>query len=467
MRTQNRLKTMGGTQMIQPIRTFALLALLLAYTLPASAKLTEYTLENGMRVLVKEDHRAPVVVQQVWYRVGATYEPAGKTGVSHMLEHMMFKGTKTLKPGEFSKIISQLGGQENAFTSSDYTAYYQVVGKQHLEKVMQLESERMRHLVIDEQEFLKEREVVTEERRWRLEDQPGSKLREQFHAAAFLNSPARNPVIGWMTDIRHYRVEDLTEWYRKWYAPNNAALVVVGDVNPQEVLALAQKYYGGYKAEALPEIKPQIEIEQEGLRRIELKGNVQVPRLQMGFHVPSLLTAQDPQEVYALAVLSSLLDGGESSRLPQKLVREQKIASGVSSRYSATDRLATLFEISATPANGGDVKELEAAILSELDVLKRTLVSQEELQRVWAMDEADHVYYRDSIQAQASVLGSLVSVGLPADTLDHWIDRIRQVTPQQVQAVAKKYLHADNLTIATLYPDGKDHSNIKPYTGRL
>lgn len=453
--------------MKKEIKKFGLIALMLALATPVWAKLSEFTLDNGMRVLVKEDHRAPVVVQQVWYRVGSTYEQAGKTGLSHMLEHMMFKGTRNLAPGEFSKIVSQLGGQENAFTSTNYTAYYQVVGKQNLEKVMQIESDRMRNLVIDDDEFDKEREVVTEERRWRLEDQPRSKLNEQFNATAFLNSPARNPVIGWMTDIRNYKAQDLRDWYQKWYAPNNATLVVVGDVEPKQVLALAEKYYGPYQPEKIPQLKPQTEIQQEGLRRIELKGNTQVPTLQMGFHAPSLLTADDQREVYALSVLSSILDGGESSRLPQSLVRDQQIAAGVGAGYSATDRLDTLFELSGTPANGEDVKELEAALLAEIEKLKTTLVSQDELERVWAMDEADHVYYRDSIQAQASILGSLVSVGLPADTLDNWIENIRSVTPQEIQAVAKKYLTLDNLTIATLYPDGKDHSNLKPYTGRL
>lgn len=439
----------------------------LTLALPAHAQLSEYTLDNGMKVLVKEDHRAPVVVQQVWYRVGSTYESPGKTGLSHMLEHMMFKGTRTLQPGEFSKIVSRLGGQENAFTSSHYTAYYQVVGKQHLQKVMQLESERMRHLLIDEAEFLKERDVVTEERRWRLEDKPYSKLNEQFNATAFLNSPARNPVIGWMTDIRNYTVEDLRDWYRQWYAPNNATLVVVGDVEPQQVFNLAKQYYGAYQPETIEATKPQTEIEQEGLRRIALKGNTQVPSLQMGFHVPSLVTADNPREVYALAVLAAILDGGESSRLPQSLVRGQQLAAGVSAGYSATDRLATLFELSATPVEGDKLPVLEKALLAEIEKLKTAPVSAAELQRVLAMEEADHVYYRDSIQAQAMILGSLVSVGLPPDTLDKWIENLRSVTPDEVMAVAQKYLTQDNLTIATLYPDGKDHSNSKPYTGRL
>ncbi|WP_127471445.1 M16 family metallopeptidase [Thiomicrorhabdus aquaedulcis] len=443
---------------------FTSVSLLSAHSM---ASMTQYQLDNGMQVIVKEDHRAPVVVQQVWYKVGSTYEPVGHTGQSHMLEHMMFKGTKTLKPGEFSKIVSQLGGQENAFTSANYTAYYQVVGTPHLETVMQLESDRMRNVVIDEAEFLKERDVVTEERRWRLEDKPSSKLNEQFNATAFMSSPARNPVIGWMNDIESYTADDLRQWYRQWYAPNNATLVVVGDVEPKAVLALAKKYYGGYQPETLPTLKPQKEIEQEGIRRIELKGATQVPSLQMGFHVPSLVTAEDKNEVYALSVLSSILSGGASSRLQVSLVRNQKLAAGVSASYSATDRLSTLFELSGAPVAGHSVSALEEALLAEVEKLKTQLVSQDELERVWAMDEAQHVYHQDSIQAQASIIGALVSVGLPANTYDDWIENLRKVTPQMVQAVAKKYLVRDNLTVATLYPDGKDHSNIKAYTGRL
>ncbi|MGM0541517.1 MAG: M16 family metallopeptidase [Pseudomonadota bacterium] len=455
-------------------KTWVMAALLSVLSLPGLASklptISEYQLDNGMKVVVKQDHRAPVVVHQVWYKVGSTYESAGKTGLSHMLEHMMFKGTKTLEPGQFSKQVSQLGGQENAFTSANYTAYYQVVGKQHLEKVMQLESDRMRNLVIEDAEFNKERQVVIEERRWRLEDQPSSKLNEQFNATAFLNSPSRNPVIGWMTDIENYQSHDLRDWYRQWYAPNNATLVVVGDIEPQTVLALAKSYYGHYQPETILSVKPQIEIEQEGLRRIELKGATKVPSVQLGYHVPSLVTAKteaEKQEVYALAVLASILDGGSSSRLPVSLVRKQKIAASASASYNATDRLSTLFELSGTPVTGHKVSAIETALLEEVEILKTELVTQQELERIWAMEEADHVYYQDSIQAQASIIGSLVSVGLEADTLDHWIENIRKVTPQQIQVVAKKYLNRDNLTIATLFPDGKDHSGIKAYTGRL
>ena len=206
------------------------------------ASVTEFTLDNQMKVLVKQDNRAPVVVHQVWYRVGSHFEHSGKTGISHILEHMMFKGTKNLKPGEFSKIVSKMGGSENAFTSTDFTAYYQVVGKQHLSEVMRLESDRMRNIILTDEEFIKERDVVTEERRWRTEDKPSGKLYEQFKATAFMSSPAHHPVIGWMSDIRSWTAEDARNWYQQWYAPNNANLVVVGDVDHQDVYDLAKKH---------------------------------------------------------------------------------------------------------------------------------------------------------------------------------------------------------------------------------
>lgn len=427
-----------------------------AVSLPATAKVTEFTLDNQMKVVVKEDHRAPVVVHQVWYRVGSHHEHNGKTGISHMLEHMMFKGTKTRKPGEFSKIVSRLGGKQNAFTSTDFTAYYQVVGKQHLEQVMELEADRMRNIVLTDEEFATERDVVTEERRWRTEDKPTGKLYEQFKATAFMSSPARHPVIGWMSDIRNYTTEDARSLYRQWYAPNNATLVVVGDVKPDEVHALAKKYYGQYKPEKIEAPRPQIEIEQEGERRITLKGKTKTPTIYMGFHAPTLVTAQDEkqrQEVFALEVLSSILDGDDSARLTKNLVRKQQILAGAGAGYDGTDRLTTLFLFEATPSKDVSPQQAEQALWQEIDKLKTELVAEGELKRILAQSEAQYIYHQDSIQAQANVLGSLISVGLPADTLDNWVAELRKVTPQQVQAVAKKYLQKDRVTVATLLPN--------------
>ena len=422
------------------------------------ASVTEFTLDNQMKVLVKQDNRAPVVVHQVWYRVGSHFEHSGKTGISHILEHMMFKGTKDLKPGEFSKIVSKMGGSENAFTSTDFTAYYQVVGKQHLSEVMRLESDRMRNIILTDEEFIKERDVVTEERRWRTEDKPSGKLYEQFKATAFMSSPAHHPVIGWMSDIRSWTAEDARNWYQQWYAPNNATLVVVGDVDPQDVYALAKKHYGKNKPEEITAPRPQVEIAQEGERRITLKGATKTPSILMGFHAPTLVTAKDEaekQEVFALEVLSSILDGDDSARLTKNLVRKEQVVASAGAGYDGTDRLTTLFMFSATPSEGIAPEKAEAAIWQEINKLKTELVSQQELERVLAQSEAQYIYHQDSTQSQANVLGSLVSVGLPADTLDTWVDELRKVTPEQVRAVAKKYLHEDKVTVATLIPNGK------------
>ncbi len=428
--------------------------------LATPAALYETRLENGMQVIVKQDTRAPIVVHQVWYRVGANYEPSGLTGISHMLEHMMFKGTDNLAPGDFSRQVSKLGGQENAFTSSDYTAYYQVVGKAHLAQVMQMESDRMANLRLTSKTFEPERNVVKQERLWAVEDRPMSKLFEQFNATAYMNSPNRNPVIGWMTDIEHYRLDDLKHWYQKWYAPNNATLVVVGDVDPQEVVALAQQTYGVYPPRTINPPKPQLEMVQQGERRIELKEATPVPSLIMGYHVPSLVNAEDKQEVYALAVLSNILDGDDSARLNQALIRNQQIASQVGASYRPFGRLGAQFLFSGQPATGQTIETLETALHTEIERLKTKPIEAQELQRVLAQAEARHVYQQDSVQAQANMIGMMVSVGLPADTAQTWVDNLRRVTPEQVQAVANKYLQRDNLTLAVLRPNGE--TNRKP-----
>ena len=388
-----------------------------------------------------------------------------------MLEHMMFMGTKNMKSGEFSEIVSKMGGRENAFTSSDYTAYYQIIGKQHLAEVMRMESDRMRNIIITEEEFQRERDVVTEERRWRTEDKPAGKLYEQFKAAAFMNSPSHHPIIGWMSDIKNYTVEDLRAWYKRWYAPNNAILVVVGDVDPDEVIKLAKQTYGQYKAQEIVQAKPQIEVQQEGERRITLKEATETPQVLMGFHVPTLVTAKDEKErreVYALEVLSSVLDGGSSARLPKNLVRKAQTLAGVGAGYDGTDRLKTLFLFEATPSAGVTPQQAEEAIWKEIEKVKSELVSEQELNRVLAQSESQYIYHQDSIQSQAMVLGSLVTVGLSVDTLENWIDEIRKVTPEEVRQVAQKYLLRDKLTIATLLPDGKKNktSNTKSYGGR-
>ncbi len=430
---------------------------------PAQAKLSEFQLDNGLKILVKEDHRAPVVVQQLWYRVGSNHEHSGITGLSHMLEHLMFKGTTTFESGEFSRQVAQMGGQENAFVSTDVTVFFQVIGKQHLETVMKLEADRMKNLVLTEEEFLTEREVVKEERRWRVDDRPTSQLFELFRATAFVNSPARQPVVGWMEDIESWTLQDLKDWYDRWYAPNNATLIVVGSVDPQQVYEWAKLYYGVIPYRKVVAPKPQIEIEQRGERRVTLLEATPSPFLLMGFHVPTLVTAQTPeeiQEVYALSVLSSILGGDDSARLTKNLVRDQQILAGAGASYNAISRLKTLFLLQAKPSDGITTAEAEKALWAEIKKLQTTLVTQEELHRVLAQAEAQYVFQQDSIQFQARVLGRLVSVGLPADLVENWVENIRKVTPEQIQAVAKKYFHPNKMTVGVLLPNGETPKRI-------
>lgn len=435
---------------------FRLAALmLLCPVLPAHAengKVHEHTFGNGLKILVKEDHRAPVVVSQVWYKVGASYEPGGITGISHMLEHMMFKGTKLYPAGEFSRIIAENGGTENAFTGQDYTAYFQTLEKSRLEISFKLESDRMRNLDLKAEELEKELQVVTEERRMRTDDKPHSKTQEQFNAVAYANSPYKNPVIGWPADIAAYKVEDLQAWYQQWYAPNNATIVVVGDVEAEQVVNLAERYFAGLQPSVVKPLKPQDEIEQIGVRKITVKAPAKLPFLMMGYKVPVLKSAKQEWEVYALEVLSGILDGGNSARLSSRLIRGKEIAVSAGAGYDMNSRLPELFLLEATPAEGRNVWDMEYALMQEVIDLKADLVSNDELQRVKAQVLAKDIYQKDSNFYQAMQLGLLETVGLGWRKGDEYVGKINQVTAEQVREVARKYLNEDNLTIAYLEP---------------
>lgn len=412
----------------------------------------EYKLDNGMQILVKVDRRAPVVVSQVWYKVGSSYEYSGITGISHVLEHMMFKGTSNLGPNEFSRIIAANGGRENAFTSRDYTAYYQQLENSRLEVSFKLESDRMRNLKLDAAEFAKEINVVMEERRLRTEDDPGSITAEQFNAVAYLNSPYRNPVIGWMNDLQNMTVSDLDEWYDRWYAPNNATLVVVGDVDPDATFELAKKYFAPLKPSDIPTTKPRQEVEQRGTRRIVVEAPAELPVLIMGFPAPGVRNATEEWEPYALEVLSYVLDGGDSARFSTELIRGSQVAVGVSTGYNLYARHDDLISFSGTPSPDHTVADLENAILEQIQRIQETPPTAEELARVKAQIVASDVYQRDSVFYQAQQLGSLVSSGLDWRLHNVFVDRIRAVTAEQVQAVARKYLVTDRMTVAQLDP---------------
>ena len=427
----------------------------------ADYNVSEKTLANGLKVIVKEDHRAPVVVSQIWYKVGSSYEHSGITGVSHVLEHMMFKGTKKHPPGEFSKIIAENGGRENAFTGRDYTAYFQQLEKRRLPISFELEADRMKNVILLEEEFKKEIQVVMEERRMRTEDNPQALTYEQFTAAAYLNSGYYWPIIGWMDDLENMEVEDLAKWYRGWYAPNNATLVVVGDVNADQVFEMAENYFGEIKSSPVFKRKPRHEVEQKGIKRIVVKAPAQVPFMIMGYQTPSVVDTEHDWEPYALDVLAAVLDGGASARFEKHLVREQQVAASIGTGYDAFTPGRELFTFSGTPGQGKTVDDLENAIREQIKIISNELVNDEELDRVKAQVVAAKVYEKDSIFYQAMSIGTLETTGLGWQLAEQYLNRINQVTKEQIKAVAKKYLVDDKLTVAVLDPQPIDPNKAR------
>ncbi len=419
----------------------------------------EKTLGNGLKVIVKEDHRAPVLVQQIWYRAGSMDESTGTTGIAHVLEHMMFKGTKTVPQGEFSKRIAAAGGRENAFTSYDYTAYFQQLHKDQLELAMKLESDRMHNLVLSDAEFAKEIQVVMEERRMRTDDTPHSLLYEKLMAMSFQEHPYHNPIIGWMNDLKTLTAADARRWYQNWYAPNNATLVVAGDVRAKDVFALAQRYYGRIPARALPKRKNFSEPQQLGIKRFTVKAPAELPLLVMAYHAPALRDPQQDITPYALEVLAGVLDGNQSARLNKTLVREKQIASNAGAGYESTARGPVLFILEGTPSNGVGVAGLEAALREQIAVLLRDGVNEQELARVKAQVTANEVYKLDSVFYQAMQLGQMESIGLKYRDIPLMLEKIQAVTAQQVQEAAREILRDDNLTVAVLEPQPLD---VKP-----
>ncbi len=412
----------------------------------------EFMLANGLKVLVKEDHRSPVVVSQVWYKVGSSYEHGGITGISHMLEHMMFKGTEKYAPGEFSRIIAENGGKENAFTNRDYTAYFQTLEKSRLAVSFEMEADRMRNLHLLDEELTKELQVVLEERRMRTEDNPQAKMYEYLMAMAYTNSPYKNPVIGWPADIENYKVSDLQTWYERWYAPNNATLVVVGDVNADEVFQLADKYFSALEPSELIAVKPRTEMPQKGIRRMSVKLPAKLPSVYMAYKVPVLNTIDNEQDAYALEVLAGILDGGNSARFTTQLVRGRQIAVSASAGYDLSARLSSLFTLSATPVEGVSVSTIERAIKEEVMRLQNELVSPDELARVKAQVLAQSVYEHDSMFYQGMLLGIFEMVGLGWPKISDYVEQINKISAEQIQMVAKRYLIDEHLNIATLEP---------------
>lgn len=437
------------------IRTYLVLVICTFLCWPAFADTMpakEFVLKNGMKIIVKEDHRAPTVAHMIWYKVGAMDEESGDTGVAHALEHMMFKGTKKLKPGEFSAKVAAMGGRENAFTNHDYTAYFQQIGSNKLANVMALEADRMANLVFNKNEFAKEIRVVMEERRMRTEDQPSGRMSEALYAAAFIEHPYHHPVIGWMNDLEHMTMQDVKTWYQHWYAPNNATMVVCGDVDPEKVYELAQKYFGHIKPKVLPVTPPQTEPVQQGARRVIVKAPAENPYVVLAFKAPTMRNVEKDTDVYALEVLAAVLDGYDNARLNAKLVRTEKVANSVDADYSALARGPELFMLSGEPVQGVSTGQLEKMLRAEVERIAKEGVSEQELTRVKTQLVAGQVYKRDSIFGQAMEIGVTEMSGIPYTQIDRMIEKLKQVTPQQVQAVAQKYFGDDSMTVATLVP---------------
>ena len=442
--------------------TWVLTLLAASLSAPALANPFERTLDNGFKVIVKEDRRAPTAVHMVWYRAGSVDEVDGQSGVAHVLEHMMFKGTPNYGPGEFNKRVAAAGGRDNAFTNRDYTAYFQQVPKDKLEEVIKLEADRMWHLTLDEKEFASELKVVMEERRLRTEDQPGALLNEQVHAVAFLAHPYRRPVIGWMNDLENMNVEDARDWYNTWYVPNNATMVVVGDVDHQQVFKWAEKNYGGMPPGALPKRKPREEPPQQGVRRTTVKAPADLPQIMLAFKVPAIRDVAKDDDGFALDVLSSVLSGHDAARFPRVLVKETRLAVSADAGYDGIGRGPGMFYLTGSPSAGKTVAELEAAMRAEIARVAREGVGEAELARARAQLVASEVYKRDSMFALAMEMGQMEVIGFSWKDSDQIIDRLKRVSAEQVKAVAAKYFGDDGLTVAVLDPQPMPDKPLRP-----
>ncbi len=417
----------------------------------------QFTLPNGLTVIIKPDRRTPTAVHMLWVRVGAIDEVDGTTGVAHVLEHMMFKGTDVLKPGEFSQKVAALGGRENAFTSKDYTGYYQQIPSNKLEDVMKLEANRFVKNQWADEEFKKELEVVKEERRSRTEDNPRSLMWEAMSGVMFTASPYRRPIVGWMSDLDAMTPDDARNFYRQWYTPKNAAVVIAGDVDVAAAKALVEKYYGSIPTRALPARKPREEPLQVGIRRIDFKAPAEQAYVSLAFKVPQITapaaTDTATLDAYALIVLSAVLDGYSGARLDRALTQgEGAVADSAGAYCGLSGRGPQICALDGVPAKGKTAAQLEAALRAQVAKIAQSGVSEAELNRVKTQWVAGLVYEKDSVFSQARSLGSNWANGLPLDTDEVVIERLRTVTAAQVKAVAAQYFGDDALTVGTLLP---------------
>jgi len=429
------------------------LALLAA---PASAQrfgAESFTLGNGMQVVVVPNHRVPAVVQMVWYKIGAADDPLGKSGIAHFLEHLMFKGTAANPPGAFTSSIARNGGRDNAFTTQDYTAYHETIARDRLDLVMRLEADRMTGLVLDDKVVLPERDVVLEERRMRIDNEPASLLAEQLRATLFLHHPYRNPTIGWVNEIRLLGTEDALASYRKWYAPNNAILVIAGDVDSAEVGPLAERYFGPIPPQSLPARVRVEEPPHYAAARLEMKSaRAAQPQWNRSYLAPSY-RAGEAAQAYPLQVLAEILGGGAGSRLYMTLVLDRGLALSAGAHYSPSTIDLAIFGLNATPKPGVSVADLEAAIDGELRRLVRDGVDPDELRRAKERMQAASVYARDSLSGPPNIIGAALSIGQRLDEVEAWPDRIGAVTAPEVDNAARSILVERNSATGVLLPE--------------
>lgn len=442
-----------------------------AATAPTSAapQAQQFTLANGLTVIVRPDRRAPTVVQMLWVRVGSMDEVDGTTGVAHVLEHMLFKGTPDMGPGEFSRRVAAMGGIDNAFTSRDATAYHQQVPASRLETAMQLEADRFARNQWPDDEFRRELEVVKEERRQRTEESPRALMFEALSATVFQTSPYRRPVVGWMSDLEAMAPDDARAFYQRWYVPANAALVIAGDVDVAQTRALAEKHFGSIPARAVPTRKPREETVQAGPRRLEYRAVADQALVALAYKVPQWRGAEadTDRDALALTVLSAVLDGYAGARLDRALVQGQgtggkRIADSASASYGLFGRGPQLFMLTAVPARGVSTEMASAALKAEVERIAREGVSEAELRRVKTQWTAGEIYKLDSVAAQARELGSYWVNGMPLDTGERLIARLREVTPEQVKSVAQRYFGDEQLTTGVLVPDASRRAAPSP-----
>ncbi|MCG2607282.1 insulinase family protein [Acinetobacter sp. SM34] len=415
----------------------------------------ETTLKNGLKVIIREDHRSPMVMTQIWYRVGSSDESGNLLGISHVLEHMMFKGTQKVPNDEFTRLSRMYGGRVNASTFTNYTNYYQLYPKTYLPMALELEADRMSNLLFRQQDFEPEIKVVMEERRLRTDDNPTALAFERFKWITYPTSHYRQPVIGYMKNLQNIQLEDVKKWYRDWYSPNNAILIIVGDVNAENALLQVQKYFADIPARKTPPRNDVLEFDHVGYRHMELNLPVKVPNLFMAWNVRSLPTAKNPQDAYALTIIKNILDSGISSRLQDRLVRDKKILTAVSVSYDPYSRGDSLVSISALPAEDVSLQEAEKAIQAEIELLKTELIKPEEVNRVTAKYVSNLVYSQDDIAGQTRMMGNLEINGLSFRLMDELPKHFETVSPQDIQRVANVYFSRDNLSTLYLSPENK------------